>query len=85
MASEERGSTQIFPLGANTTALDDDKGTSLAAAFLSSPPAAVRDDVAIGTAQGTPERCPTPIRVIYYNVTYDMPERALCGCFARGG
>lgn len=85
MASEERGSTQLFALGANTTAGGDDKGTTLVAAFLSSPPAAVRDDVAIGTSQGTPERCPTPIRVIYYNVNYDMPERALCECFARGG
>lgn len=33
---------------------------------------------------GTPATCVSPPpRVTYYNVIYNMPDRALCGCFAR--
>jgi hypothetical protein len=79
MASMEWGATQLFLLSGGTTARNDDKGTTLVFAFLASPPASLRDDVALGTSLGTPRVCPVPtVRVVY-----TMLDRALCRCFAR--
>jgi hypothetical protein len=81
MASLENGATQLFPLGAGAAMGSDDRGTTSIAAIPASPQAADRDDVDRGTALGTPSLGPVPTIYVVYNVT----DRVLCRCFARGG
>jgi hypothetical protein len=81
MASVENGATQLFSPSTGAATSGDVQGTTSIAAFLAPPPAAVRDDVDRGTSLGTPSLAYAPIVHVIYNVT----DRVLCRCFARGG
>lgn len=81
MPSLENGATQLFLPSAGVTSSSDSQETTSIAAFLATPPAAVRDDVDRNTSLGTPSLAYVPSVHVIYNVT----DRVLCRCFTRVG